>query len=183
MNQIIFECAEGKAYRTDSGRIGISCNSEFPPAMALEIERLQEEVGVLKKKNATSLANNLCPDHRDKQAGKPCLACTIETRTRQHDTMIARCTEAESKFSAQVTANQLLLEKVAELEGRVVKWREGGARGAPNKQRINFGESYVIIREQSFYPVETLPGFKVVQEWGSITHFVPLSDFPLPTPT
>lgn len=29
-----------------------------------------------------TLANNLCPDHRDKQTGKPCLACTIETLTR-----------------------------------------------------------------------------------------------------
>lgn len=33
---------------------------------------------VLVMKNNTSLANNLCPDHRDKQQGKPCLACEIE---------------------------------------------------------------------------------------------------------
>lgn len=39
----IFECTEGRAYRTDSGRIGVSCNSEFPPAMAVEIERLQTQ--------------------------------------------------------------------------------------------------------------------------------------------
>ena len=29
-------------------------------------------------KDRGTLANNLCPDHRDKQFGKPCLACTIE---------------------------------------------------------------------------------------------------------
>jgi hypothetical protein len=30
-----------------------------------------------------SLANNLCPDHRDKQYGKPCLACEIERLEKQ----------------------------------------------------------------------------------------------------
>lgn len=32
----------------------------------------------LEIKNKASLANNLCPDHRDKQKGKSCLACEIE---------------------------------------------------------------------------------------------------------
>lgn len=32
----------------------------------------------LRKKCDNSLANNLCPGHRDKQAGKPCLACEVE---------------------------------------------------------------------------------------------------------
>ena len=44
-------------------------------------QQLAETVGALKVanlKNAHSLANNLCPDHRDKQQGKPCLACEIE---------------------------------------------------------------------------------------------------------
>lgn len=40
--------------------------------------RLQHEIRMLRSKAAGSLANNLCPDHRDKQAGKPCLACEIE---------------------------------------------------------------------------------------------------------
>ncbi len=39
---------------------------------------LEARVRVLTLKSETSLANNLCPDHRDKQKGKPCLACTIE---------------------------------------------------------------------------------------------------------
>lgn len=50
-----------------------------------EVAELRDQVTVLKEylrveklKNQHSLANNLCPDHRDKQQGKPCLACTIE---------------------------------------------------------------------------------------------------------
>ena len=45
---------------------------------------LKGNAEILKKKNATSLSNNLCPDHRDKQVGKPCLACTIETKNSQY---------------------------------------------------------------------------------------------------
>ena len=46
--------------------------------LTAENERLARENRILAKKNAHSLANNLCPDHRDKQQGKPCLACEIE---------------------------------------------------------------------------------------------------------
>lgn len=35
-------------------------------------------VAILVVRARGTLANNLCPDHRDKQAGKPCLACRIE---------------------------------------------------------------------------------------------------------
>jgi len=50
-----------------------------------EIERLQRENRVLQLKAGCSLANNLCPDHRDKQAGKSCLACEIERQQRELD--------------------------------------------------------------------------------------------------
>lgn len=39
---------------------------------------LLRENTIMSKKLESSLANNLCPDHRDKQAGKPCLACEID---------------------------------------------------------------------------------------------------------
>lgn len=42
------------------------------------VDRLRAELKIAELKNKNSLANNLCPDHRDKQAGKPCLACEIE---------------------------------------------------------------------------------------------------------
>ena len=47
-------------------------------AKADECEDLQKQLAIATVKNRTSLANNLCPDPRDKQFGKPCLACTIE---------------------------------------------------------------------------------------------------------
>ncbi|MDD3885132.1 MAG: hypothetical protein PHW66_09435 [Gallionella sp.] len=47
-------------------------------AMKARIAELEAENRVLVVKTTNSLANNLCPDHRDKQTGKPCLACTIE---------------------------------------------------------------------------------------------------------
>ena len=43
-----------------------------------DVVKLQLENRALQRKAATSLANNLCPDHRDKQEGKPCLACGID---------------------------------------------------------------------------------------------------------
>jgi hypothetical protein len=43
-----------------------------------EIARLTKENKILSLKVSGTLANNLCPDHRDKQSGKPCLACEIE---------------------------------------------------------------------------------------------------------
>jgi hypothetical protein len=53
--------------------------------LAAEIERLtaalaekERALKIATMKANASLANNLCPDHRDKQAGKPCLACEIE---------------------------------------------------------------------------------------------------------
>ena len=45
---------------------------------SIEVERLRAENQVLDLKTRNSLGTNLCPDHRDKQKGKPCLACEIE---------------------------------------------------------------------------------------------------------
>jgi hypothetical protein len=47
------------------------------------IEQLERELKIANLKNASSLANNLCPDHRDKQKGRPCLACEIERLERE----------------------------------------------------------------------------------------------------
>lgn len=46
-----------------------------------ERDNLTKRNKILEVKNKGSLANNLCPDHRDKQAGKQCLACNIEHLT------------------------------------------------------------------------------------------------------
>lgn len=47
------------------------------------IDQLERENKILQIKANSSLANNLCPDHRDKQTGKPCLACEIERLERK----------------------------------------------------------------------------------------------------
>lgn len=73
-------------YRQNSDRIGKYLEpirekrSTGEPARgdADEVRDLVRQFHVLSHKAATSLANNLCPDHRDKQEGKPCLACEIE---------------------------------------------------------------------------------------------------------
>lgn len=43
-----------------------------------ELLRLVKENRILEIKNRGTLANNLCSDHRDKQAGRPCLVCLLE---------------------------------------------------------------------------------------------------------
>lgn len=51
--------------------------------LTTELAEARAENERLTKKCQSSLANNLCPDHRDKQAGKPCLACEIERLTKK----------------------------------------------------------------------------------------------------
>ena len=60
-------------------------------------ERVERELKIMQLKNKNSLANNLCPDHRDKQVGKPCLACTIETAVRERDAALERVKELEGR--------------------------------------------------------------------------------------
>jgi hypothetical protein len=43
------------------------------------IDKLEAKLRIAELKNKGTLANNLCPDCRDKQVGKPCLACTIQS--------------------------------------------------------------------------------------------------------
>lgn len=51
-------------------------------ARIAEVERLLK---IANLKASGTLANNLCPDHRDKQTGQPCLACQIERLRKQRD--------------------------------------------------------------------------------------------------
>ncbi len=61
-------------------------NRRAPDAEAAErIAALEKSLKIAELQNRGTLANNLCSDHRDKQIGKPCLACTIETLTRERD--------------------------------------------------------------------------------------------------
>ena len=71
---------EHETFREFLGRI-FSEKENSEAALTTERERVRElerQIKILEIKNRSSLANNLCPDHRDKQKDKPCLACTIE---------------------------------------------------------------------------------------------------------
>lgn len=49
-------------------------------ALHARCEEQEKVIAILELKNKGTLANNLCPDCRDKQVGKPCLACTIQSQ-------------------------------------------------------------------------------------------------------
>ena len=53
--------------------------------LAARVEVLERENKILELKCQHSLANNICPDHRDKQCDNPCLACVIERLTTERD--------------------------------------------------------------------------------------------------
>lgn len=57
--------------------------------IAQQLAECQAKLAVAERKNAHSLANNLCPDHRDKQRDKPCLACSVETLERKLERLTA----------------------------------------------------------------------------------------------
>ena len=66
---------------------------KFENEWTREIERLTRENKIFKVKTANSLANNLCPDHRDKQAGKLCLACEIDRLQAENKELLEACRE------------------------------------------------------------------------------------------
>ena len=57
-------------------------------AAQARIAELERDLRIVKKRG--TLANNLCPDHRDKQVGKPCLACAVERLERERDALTRR---------------------------------------------------------------------------------------------
>lgn len=73
--------ADWLSTRLESGLIA----AEQRDALAAEVERLTRANRILELKAGGSLGNNLCPDHRDKQAGKPCLACEVESLRASRD--------------------------------------------------------------------------------------------------
>jgi hypothetical protein len=75
-----------------------------------EIAEKKKQLKILTIKCSGSLANNLCPDHRDKQAGKSCLACQIESK----DGEIAEL-KRQLKMSELIRTNEkkILIEEIA----------------------------------------------------------------------
>ena len=95
------------------------------------IQELQRQVADLKarlaaaeKKNLHSLANNLCPDHRDKQQGKPCLACEIEGIARARDGWRDLANKYGANYYAMVKCRDNLQTRLAALEAQNAWLRE-----------------------------------------------------------
>jgi hypothetical protein len=78
-------------------------------------------------KTKGTLANNLCPDHRDKQAGKPCLVCTIETLTNQRDKLVAACERlsTQAKMVEEGTLEGTLCSAIRQADNAIANVKGG----------------------------------------------------------
>jgi hypothetical protein len=74
--------AADELLREAEGELRCACQSRKAARISQDIRvyllSQDAELKILRVKCSGTLANNLCPDHRDKQVGNPCLACTIE---------------------------------------------------------------------------------------------------------
>jgi len=82
---IILECHQLLDSVGIPGAQGSTCDD--PLCQSLLVHRIKHvlipELKLMRLKDKLSLSNNLCPDHRDKQSGKPCLACEVEALQRK----------------------------------------------------------------------------------------------------
>lgn len=81
-----------------------------------KVEESVKQIRILEIKNAGSLANNLCPDHRDKQTGKPCLACLLERsekRAEAAEAEVRRMREALDGIAGFAVGNGDVCEIIA----------------------------------------------------------------------
>lgn len=69
-------------------------------ARLLEIAGDLDALKVAQTKARGTLANNLCPDHRDKQSGKPCLACEVERLNHIADRLV--CLPATTETAERI---------------------------------------------------------------------------------
>lgn len=93
ITRLAAENAEFKRFHDGEGRVSAETLAAERYAALVVADK---KIAALQKKSEHSLANNLCPDHRDKQIGKPCLACFLEradeeiaTLTRDREALIA----------------------------------------------------------------------------------------------
>ena len=73
-----------------------------------EIARLAKKLRIAELKASGTLATNLCPDHHDKQLGKPCLACEIERLNKWADGFADR--QLEERRTAEAYQRELRAE-------------------------------------------------------------------------
>jgi hypothetical protein len=94
-----------------------------PDDLHQRLAQAERENAILSKKASGTLANNLCPDHRDKQEGKPCLACEVERFERKNkaldamlDAAILERDEAQAEKDTVEGTLCGLLDRVGSLE-------------------------------------------------------------------
>lgn len=107
-----------------------------------EIETLERTLKIATIKGNNSLANNLCSDHRDKQTGKPCLACTIETLERE-------LAEAKAEIEAAKAEAECYRQNLNDAQGdndcnanRVVELERELAEARKDAERYQWLRSY-----------------------------------------
>ena len=94
-------------------------------ALDAKIKELEKKNRILEIKNSGTLANNLCPDHRDKQQGKLCLACRIEQL--QSDLNRTKTGYNEYQYRADKKIKELTASRLEECRQcpDLRHWREG----------------------------------------------------------
>lgn len=96
-----------------------------------ELVLCQRKLKVTELKARGSLANNLCPDHRDKQNGKPCLACENERLKKDCSQLIARVNDLTDK---QLDGAAAVIEENLQLRTALAKClREQSAECFPEE--------------------------------------------------
>ena len=88
--------ATAKHIRAVSEYRNLLGDADIMDSVALAAIELERKLKIAVAKNKGTLANNLCPDHRDKQIGKMCLACTIENSERENVELKQRLKLAEN---------------------------------------------------------------------------------------
>ena len=94
------------------------------------ITDMAKEVAILRIKAAGTLANNLCPDHRDKQVSKPCLACEIEKMAKRLEAAHALLKDCVAYMDMRVEGAESLYIEARRHLGRAAmqesgEWTEG----------------------------------------------------------
>jgi hypothetical protein len=77
---------------------------EYTVRRAVErAEKAEKQTSFLKRQaDSMERSRPLCPDHRDKQRGKECLACQVEKAQAERDAALDACREALSALGSNV---------------------------------------------------------------------------------
>lgn len=104
-------------------------------------------------KAGASLANNLCQDHRDKQAGKPCLACELESAESsamkwENAATLERTLKASAEARAQAL-DRALRELVAHEEYHAASYTDASCNNTTvMKTKARWSAARALLKER-----------------------------------